>query len=69
VAIHKKGQRSEYARVKILFSIRESDAEGPEEFLNWIKIFNERINYLAKEYDCEIISWQDFKDNVDLLKL
>jgi len=57
VAIHKGGYRSEYARVHTLFNIRESDAKGPKEFLDWIKEFNDLIRLLAIEYECKVTSW------------
>lgn len=60
VAIHKIGQRSEYARIITLFTIRESDAKGQEEFLDWIKKFNLFIAELAKKYECKTIHYQDF---------
>ena len=62
VAIHKDGYRSEYAKIDTLFNIRESDAEGTKEFLNWIKQFNDLIRLLAIEYECKVISWQDYKE-------
>jgi len=62
-AIHRAGQRSQFAKISILFNIRESDAKGPVEFLNWIKKFNNKISLIAEKYGCEVISWQDFKDN------
>ena len=62
VAIHKTGQRSEYAKIDILFSIRELDAKGAEKFLDWIKEFNLIITNLSKEYECKTIHWQDFND-------
>lgn len=60
VAIHKTGQRSQYARIDTLFSIRELYTKGPKKFLDWIKIFNKRIEDISKIYDCKVISWQDF---------
>lgn len=63
VAIHEIGYRSEYARITYLFSIRELDAKGPIRFLDWIKKFNEKIEKVAKRYECNTISWQDFKEN------
>ncbi len=60
VALHKIGQRSEYAKVKTIFTIRESDAKGPEEFLKWIVKFNSHIKEIANAYDADTISWQDF---------
>jgi hypothetical protein len=63
VAIHNTGYRSEFAKIDTLFNIRELDAEGPTEFLNWIKIFNIRIEQIAERYECKIISYQDFNKN------
>ena len=62
VAIHKIGQRSEYAKIDTLFTIRESDAKGPKKFLDWIKNFNPVIEKLAKKYECKTISRQDFNE-------
>ena len=61
VAIHLTGQRSEYAIIDTLFTIRKSDAIGPPDFLNWIDIFNSRIEKLADYYNCKTINYQDFK--------
>jgi hypothetical protein len=61
VAIHKTGQRSEYAKIKSLFAIRKHDAVGSKEFLNWIDIFNNHINLIAKQWDANTIHWQDYK--------
>ena len=63
VAIHSEGQRSEYAKVKTLFTIRKSDASGTKEFLDWIDIFNKHIEDIAKEYECNTIPYQDFIDS------
>ncbi len=63
VGVHQIGQRSEYAKINKLFTIRESDAKGTQEFLDWIKKFNVIIIELSKKYECEIISWQDFLEN------
>ena len=60
VAIHSEGQRSEYAKIDTLFTIQESDAIGPKEFLNWIKIFNKRVEDIANKYNAKVITWQDF---------
>ena len=60
VAIHQVGQRSEYAKIVTLFTIRESDARGPKEFLDWIRIFNQKVIGLAKMYKCNTIHYQDF---------
>ncbi len=60
VALHKIGQRSEYAKIKTLFTIRESDASGPEEFIKWIDKSNSHIKEIASTYDTDTISWQDF---------
>ena len=60
VAIHKIGYRSEYAEIDTLFNIRESDAKGEQIFLDWIKLFNNRINKIAEIYECKVVSWQDF---------
>ena len=62
VAIHKDGQRSEYAVIDTLFNIRESDAKGPKKFLGWIKEFNLTISNLSLKYECKIVSWQDFRE-------
>ena len=62
VAIHKIGQRSEYAKITKLFTIKESYANGPKEFLDWIDKFNLIILELSKRYECETIHWQDFKN-------
>ena len=59
-AIHKTGQRSECAKINILFNIRESDAIGSEAFIKWIKIFNLKISQIAIKYNCKVISYQDF---------
>lgn len=48
---------------KVLFTIRESDAEGPIEFLNWIKKFNDRILEVAYTNNCKIQDWQNHKEN------
>jgi len=63
VAIHKDGQRSEFTRIKALFTIRENDAKGSKEFLNWIVKFNNEVREVAKIYKCDTIHWQDFKDS------
>jgi hypothetical protein len=60
VAIHKTGYRSEYAKIDTLFSIRELDAQGIKEFLDWIKIFNARIEQIAEKYECKVMAYQDF---------
>ena len=60
VAIHKTGYRSEYAKIDTLFSIRELDAQGIKEFLDWIKIFNARIEQIAEKYECKVVAYQDF---------
>ena len=62
VAIHKIGQRSEYAKIKTFFTIRESDANGPKKFLDWISKFNSIITELSKRYECKTIHWQDFNE-------
>lgn len=49
VAIHKIGQRSEYAKINTLFTIRKSDASGQKEFLDWIDIFNQKVEDIAKK--------------------
>jgi hypothetical protein len=63
VAIHKTGQRSEYAKISKLFTIRRLDAQGPKEFLSWIDKFNRIIANLASKYQCETCTWQDFNDS------
>jgi hypothetical protein len=61
VAIHEVGQRSQYAEIKTLFTIRELDATGPKEFLDWIKFdFNPIIIELSKKYKCKTQHLQDF---------
>ena len=65
VAIHKIGYRSEYAIIDSLFKIRESDAQGSKEFLEWIKKFNQKIDRIAEYYKCKTINWQDFVDSND----
>ena len=60
VAIHSIGYRSQYASIDTLFTIRKSDASGPQEFLDWIDKFNQRIEKLAKFHKCKIVTWQDF---------
>ena len=59
-AVHKNGQRSEYAKIKTLFTIRKQYAQGPREFLGWIDIFNNRIEAVAKRYNAETVNYQDF---------
>jgi len=61
VAIHREGYRSEYAQVKKLFTIRESDAEGPKKFLVWIKLYNEIVNKLAPG---KTMHFQDFIESM-----
>ena len=68
VAIHMTGYRSEYAKIKTLFTIRESDAKGPKKFLNWIKIFNSKIEEVAKLYQVDTKYWQDFIDEQKKVK-
>ena len=60
VAIHKMGYRSEFAKIQILFTIRESDAVGPQEFHDWIKKFNRIVKKLALKYNCGTMYYQDF---------
>ncbi len=62
-AIHKDGQRSEYAKIKTLFTIRESDAKGPDKFLVWIRDFNNHIKEIAEKYQCDTMHWQDFLES------
>jgi hypothetical protein len=62
-AIHEEGYRSEFAKIDTLFNIRESDAEGPQKFLDWIKFFNGRISDISQKYNCKVISWQDFLES------
>ena len=63
IAFHKDGQRSEYARIDTIFTIRELDAEGPAKFLDWIKLFNIKIQNIAYYYKIpNVISWQVFKE-------
>ena len=59
-AIHETGYRSEYAKINSLFTIRELDAVGPKDFINWIKLYNEKINKIAEKYECNTIYWQDY---------
>jgi hypothetical protein len=63
VAVHENGYRSEYAKIIKLFTIRKSDAEGPENFLDWIDRFNKIIESIAEKYNCTTISWQDFLES------
>jgi hypothetical protein len=60
IAIHKIGQRSEYAKIEDIFTIRESDAKGPEKFIAWISNFNSHIKSIANRYNANTIHWQDF---------
>ena len=60
-AIHKDGQRSQYAKIITLFTIRESDAAGPDKFIDWIKEFNQVINQLTLKYKANTIHFQDYK--------
>ena len=70
VAIHKDGQRSEYAKVSLLFTIRDSDAKGPDEFIKWIKeVFNPYVKEIAKKYKCKTQHWQDFIEEMKAKKL
>ena len=46
----------------MLFTIRESDAKGSKEFLDWIKVFNGRVQDIAIKYKADTTSWQDFKE-------
>lgn len=62
VAIHEDGYRSEYAIIDTLFTIRLSDAKGTEEFLSWIKKFNNMVEDLASFYGCKTQHHQDFVD-------
>ena len=64
IAIHSSGQRSEYAKIDSLFSIRESDAIGSIEFINRVKLFNKHIEDIAKVYECKVITWQDFIESL-----
>jgi len=64
VAIHRKGYRSQYAIINTLFTISESDAKGPKEFLDWIKVFNSNIETLAKKYKCKTEHYQDFLERM-----
>ncbi len=63
VAIHKIGYRSEYAKVDTLFLIRELDAKGTKEFLDWIKIFNNKITKVAERYGAKTLYYQDFVES------
>ena len=63
VAIHREGQRSEFAKIDKLLLIREEDAQGSKEFLNWIKKFNIHVKQIAERYEAFTISWQDFKES------
>lgn len=63
VAIHTEGYRSQYAKVKTLFTIRKSDAKGSNNFLNWINEFNTIVEHLAKKYKSNTMHWQDFIDS------
>ena len=64
IAIHKIGYRSEYAIIDSLFTIRESDAKGDNQFINWIKEFNKRIEAIAMIYNCKTIYYQDFIESM-----
>ena len=68
-AIHKIGQRSEYAKIDKLFTIRLSDAIEEERFLAWAKEFNTRIEEVAKLYEASTISWQDFIEEINKRKV
>ena len=59
VAIHKSGYRSEYAQIDTLFTIKELNATGSSEFLEWIKKFNQSVNEQAKFYKAKTIHYQD----------
>ncbi len=63
VAIHKIGYRSEYAKVDTLFLISELDVKGTKEFLNWIKIFNNKIIKIAERYGAKTLYYQDFVES------
>lgn len=63
VAIHSTDQRSEYAKIVTLFTIRESDARGSKEFKDWIGKFNQHIKDIAKKYNCNTIHYQYFIDS------
>ena len=64
IAIHKIGYRSEYAIIDSLFTIRESDAKGDNQFINCIKEFNKRIEAIAMIYNCKTIYYQDFIESM-----
>jgi hypothetical protein len=60
VAIYQIGYRSQYACIDTLFTIRKSDAQGSQNFLDWIDKFNMKIEKLAKFYKAKTIHYQDF---------
>jgi hypothetical protein len=59
-AIHENGQRSEYAKIVRLFSIRESDSIKDEGFMDWIRSLNRGVEALALRFSCEVQSLQNF---------
>ena len=63
VAVHESGQRSEYAKIVTLFTIRESDMRGDDKFQSWVIDFNKTIKVVAEQYKCDTISYQDFLDS------
>lgn len=64
VAIHEIGYRSEYAKIKTLFTIEEQNAQGPQKFLKWLREFNIRIKLTVEKYNCDTISWQKFLEDI-----
>ena len=63
VAVHESGQRSEYAKIVTLFTIRESNMRGDDKFQSWVIDFNKTIKVVAEQYKCDTISYQDFLDS------
>jgi len=59
-AIHLTGQRSEFAKIETLFTIKESDITRDTKFINWVKEFNRLIIEIANRYEANTIHWQDF---------
>lgn len=59
VAIHKTGQRSEFAKIRLLYTIRESNTIESKKSLDWIKNFNLQIKDLAKKFDIYTIDYSN----------
>lgn len=60
IAVHSIGYRSENAEILAFFKIREIDAKGSNDFLNWIKVFNNRIDELAGKFNVSTLTYQNF---------